>query len=119
MIEHLKKAVPLNDLKLIRSILNHSPNIKEEILWECIEDAAYYARVDVLDFILQKSEFFFYDPEENHSNLHQWLTENIEKGHRGERVGWSCGPDSAPWPSHDVEDYEYVLRRLEGRNGSV
>lgn len=115
LIEHLKKSVRLNDINLIRLIFDQDINIKEEILWKCIEDAAHYARVEVLELILQKSKFFRYRPEEDHSELHQWLRQNIEKGRRGERVGWSCGPDSAPWPSSDVEDYIRVLKILNKR----
>lgn len=115
IIRYLKKAVPLNDTNLVKLILEQKINIKEDVLCYCIEKAAYYGRVEILNLILGKSKCFRYNPEGKNSKLNCWITANIEKGMKNEHVGWTCGPDSAPWPSTDGDDYVAVLDMLNER----
>ncbi|KAK4880209.1 hypothetical protein RN001_008355 [Aquatica leii] len=51
---------------------------------------------------------------EKHAEILLWIQKNISKGtHNPDAVlGWTSGPDSAKWPSTNLEDYKETLSYL-------
>lgn len=47
----------------------------------------------------------------NFNSLKQWLKDNIDRYKHDPTsiIGWTCGPDSGPWPSSKIEDYIKTL----------
>jgi hypothetical protein len=58
-----------------------------------------------------------FKPLENqtHAAIMTWLMKNISKGKNDSEamLGWTCGPDSAKWPSTDLKDYEETVSLLK------
>jgi hypothetical protein len=57
-----------------------------------------------------------FKPLENqtHAAIMTWLMKNISKRKNDSEamLGWTCGPDSAKWPSTDLKDYEETVSLL-------
>lgn len=116
------------DLKLCSFSQYPVSNIKRnyENIQTCIDrfvcEAAYLANCNVLrDFIaaltLQNIDYKFQpNLSEGHQNTIEWLEKNITKGETNPQaeLGWTMGPDSAPWPSTDLNDYKETILLLNG-----
>jgi hypothetical protein len=84
------------------------------IVDEFVCEAAYLANSNVLRaftaaLILKNITYeFALDSVPKHANILKWLRENISKGRNNPEahLGWTCGPDSARWPSTVLQDYE-------------
>jgi hypothetical protein len=66
--------------------------------------------------VLLNNTSYKFKPLENqtHAVIMTWLTKNISKGKNDSEamLGWTCGPDSAKWPSTDLKDYEETVSLL-------
>ena len=92
----------------------------ESCIDELICEAAYLANYKVLkNFIAVMGLKFMtykFQPSLNssHSNILNWIKNNILKGEKEPEalLGWTCGPDSARWPSTKLDDYKQTLSLL-------
>jgi hypothetical protein len=92
----------------------------ESCIDELICEAAYLANYKVLkNFIAVMGLKFMtykFQPSLNssHSNILNWIKKNILKGEKEPEalLGWTCGPDSARWPSTKLDDYKQTLSLL-------
>lgn len=109
--KHIINAACFGDAEFLQFTLKIK-DVHEDTLITCIEKAAYYAQTEALRILLNNSQLFYFSPTEKHNMLYQWLIGNITKSKEGLAVGWSCGPDSGPWPSTNGEDYIAVLSLL-------
>lgn len=90
---------------------------------QCVDDiileTVYYAQPNILDkvlLLLQRYNIpYSFDPlaPGKQKAVFQWLLGNLSKIGRGERLGWTCGPDSGKWPSESPADYQRVYSLLK------
>lgn len=83
-----------------------------------IQDSIYYAEPEFLKTIIRLKDhyntaFYFDLSNDEHLNLHKWITDNISRGLANKLVGWRCGPDSALWPSSELKDYQEILKFMK------
>ena len=103
------------------SLLNLIENYKTVnfITSKLICDSAYLAQhtflSTILDVLQQINLNFVFEPltRQSHKSLLKWIEDNIEKGTRGQRIGWSDGPDSSFFPSQNVHDYIKTRRLIK------
>jgi hypothetical protein len=98
---------------------NISSNYKaiDEKIDDAMCKAAYYARSRTLCKMctVQESKklYWKFQPSTNirHANILKWIQDNVKRGEQdlNARLGWSCGPDSDPWPSEHLQDYNRTL----------
>lgn len=101
---------------------NISRNYKtiEKTIDEALTKAAYYARYHTLRklYMTQESKKlgWKFQPSTNahHADILKWIRDNVKKGEENPDacLGWSSGPDSAPWPSTNLCDYKRTLHIL-------
>ncbi|KAJ8910540.1 hypothetical protein NQ315_011053 [Exocentrus adspersus] len=100
----------------IKNISNNYKTINKTID-NAMGKAAYYARSGTLSklYTLQESKKlqWKFQPltDTQHANVLNWIQDNVKKGEGNinARLGWSCGPDSSPWPSEHLQDYIRTL----------
>jgi hypothetical protein len=73
-------------------------------------------QIAILSLKLNKDVLYRFKPHENvkHSQILHWVKEIISKGNSDPdaQLGWTCGPDSARWPSTKLQDYKETLTLL-------
>ncbi|KAJ8915270.1 hypothetical protein NQ315_014778 [Exocentrus adspersus] len=100
----------------LKNISNNYKTINKTID-NAMGKAAYYARSGTLSklYTLQESKKlqWKFQPltDTQHANVLKWIQDNVKKGERNINalLGWSCGPDSSPWPSEHLQDYIRTL----------
>ncbi|KAK4880586.1 hypothetical protein RN001_008732 [Aquatica leii] len=103
----------------VQNILKNHKDIKS-CIDECICNASYLADVQILKkfitALICRNICFKFNPSENekHAEILLWIQKNISKGthHPDAVLGWTSGPDSAKWPSTNLEDYKETLSYL-------
>jgi hypothetical protein len=103
----------------VKNILKNNKDINA-----CIDEficrAAHLADSQNLETFTQalllNNTSYKFKPLENqtHAAIMTWLMKNISKGKNDSEamLGWTCGPDSAKWPSTDLKDYEETVSLL-------
>ncbi|KAJ8913226.1 hypothetical protein NQ315_016169 [Exocentrus adspersus] len=105
-----------NTVLPLKNISNNYKTINKTID-NAMGKAAYYARSGTLSklYTLQESKKlqWKFQPltDTQHANVLKWIQDNVKKGEGNinARLGWSCGPDSSPWPSEHLQDYIRTL----------
>lgn len=83
---------------------------------ELVCDTIYFAQPNILQKIIclihKHGIPFAFSPNKcgKQKAVYEWLMDNV--GRNAGTVGWQCGPDSAKWPSTDVNDYKQVYNML-------
>ncbi|KAJ8915561.1 hypothetical protein NQ315_012445 [Exocentrus adspersus] len=105
-----------NTVLPLKNISNNYKTINKTID-NAMGKAAYYVRSGTLSklYTLQESKKlqWKFQPltDTQHANVLKWIQDNVKKGEGNinARPGWSCGPDSSPWPSEHLQDYIRTL----------
>uniref|UniRef100_A0A1Y1LC04 Uncharacterized protein n=1 Tax=Photinus pyralis TaxID=7054 RepID=A0A1Y1LC04_PHOPY len=115
-------SLPLN-IKIYMTNLLNSKAVHRNIIYvinESICESAQYANVNALeifiDICIEKSIECKFNPYEDtrHKQIYRWIMGNIQKGEGDSNaiLGWTCGPDSAIWPSTQLIDYKKTYELL-------
>ncbi|KAJ8914018.1 hypothetical protein NQ315_012041 [Exocentrus adspersus] len=98
-----------NTVLPLKNISNNYKTINKTID-NAMGKAAYYARSGTLK---SKKLQWKFQPltDTQHANVLKRIQDNVKKGEGNinARLGWSCGPDSSPWPSEHLQDYIRTL----------
>jgi hypothetical protein len=102
--------------------MQHIYKTLQDWLDESFCSTIYYANAvclnNLIAIIKEYNISYKFQPHCNskHTETFAWLMKNIQQGRNGSYVGWRSGPDSALWPSNNLEDYEECLSLISKYN---
>uniref|UniRef100_A0A1Y1MVP8 Uncharacterized protein n=1 Tax=Photinus pyralis TaxID=7054 RepID=A0A1Y1MVP8_PHOPY len=116
-------SLPFHIKQYVINLLKSSAGVYKDISYvinESICKSAEYANVNALTLFIKVCvekgiECRFNTHEDNrHREIYTWILENIRKGEENPDalLGWTCGPDSAIWPSTQLLDYKKTRELL-------
>lgn len=119
---NLMSNFELDAVHLLYPVKNLFRNYKslETCIDQLVCDAAYLADHKILNTLftalIMKSIPYKFLPSSNerHGKVMNWIKKNISRAEEfpNAALGWCCGPDSARWPSTQLDDYKKTLMLL-------
>uniref|UniRef100_A0A1Y1KRB6 Uncharacterized protein n=1 Tax=Photinus pyralis TaxID=7054 RepID=A0A1Y1KRB6_PHOPY len=91
--------------------------IMDDAMCTAIEYANVKALEMLYDICIKRNVQYRFRPYEDarHKKVYNWILENIRRGSEvpNASLGWTCGPDSAFWPSTQLSDYKRTFTLLK------